>query len=248
MQNHAIQYESPILMKGQLINIRLEAVTDAEQAAAAARVRREVFGTEWSADVWGTSSDHSSRANHLIARVLPENKVIATVTLLDTTANETMHEKYELVFDRSDRVARYTHMAVVKPYHGLKLPLYMLLEAHRLYVVPGGFAYTWLTFPSNRSASSTFCRLLHFSPTSRVLEGEQGPCRVLLRREGTADARFADMKVHCFLDAVRPERLRIIPILQRSTPLESELGSPEYSTNTRRASAGLVQEDEWVAQ
>ena len=139
-------------------------------------------------------------------------------------------------------------MAVVKPYHGLKLPLYMLLEAHRLYVAPGGFAYTWFSFPSNRAASSTFCRLFHYSTTSRVVEGEQGPCRVLLRREGTADARYADMKVRSFLDAVQPERLRIIPPLERTTPLESALDSPEYSTNTWRAYSGLVQEDEWVAQ
>jgi len=135
-------------------------------------------------------------------------------------------------------------MAVVKTYHGLKLPLYMLLEAHRLYVVPGGFVYTWLSFPSDRAASSTFCRLLHFSPTSRVLEGEQGPCRVLLRREGTADARYADMKVRSFLDAVQPERLRVIPTLERTPPLDSS----EYSTTTWRAYSGLVQEDEWVAQ
>jgi len=235
-------------MKSHLIKIRLEAVTDPEQAAAAARVRREVFGAEWSAELWSTSPDDLSRAHHLIARVLPEEKVIGTVTLLDTTGNESMHEKYGLSFGRFDRVARYTHMAVVKPYHGLKLPLYMLLEAHRLYVAPGGFAYTWFSFPSNRAASSTFCRLFHYSATSRVVEGEQGPCRVLLRREGTADARYADMKVRSFLDAVQPERLRIIPPLERTTPLESALDSPEYSTNTWRAYSGLVQEDEWVAQ
>ena len=69
-----------------------------------------------------------------------------------------------------------------------------------------------------------------------------------MRREGTADARYADMKVRSFLDAVQPERLRIIPPLERTTPLESALDSPEYSTNTWRAYSGLVQEDEWVAQ
>src|SRR5262245_46127709 len=110
-------------MRNHLIKIRLESVTDAEQAAAAARVRREVFGTEWSAELRSTSPDDRSRAYHLIARALPEEKVIATVTLLDTTGNEAMHKRYGLAFSRFDRVARYTHMAVLKPYYGLKLPL-----------------------------------------------------------------------------------------------------------------------------
>ena len=48
--------------------------------------------------------------------------------------------------------------------------------------------------------------------------------------------------------SVQPERLRVIPTLERTTPLESALVSPEYSTNTWRAYSGLVQEDEWVAQ
>ena len=51
-----------------------------------------------------------------------------------------------------------------------------------------------------------------------------------------------------FLDAVQPERLRVIPTLQRTTPLESALDSSEYSTNTWRAYSRPVQEDEWLAQ
>jgi len=39
-------------MKSDLMKIRLEAVADAEQAAVAARGRREVFGTEWAAEPW----------------------------------------------------------------------------------------------------------------------------------------------------------------------------------------------------
>jgi hypothetical protein len=220
-----------------MMKIRLEAVTDVEQEAAAARVRREVFGTEWATELYPMSPKDLSRANHLIARVLPEEKVIATLTLLDTTGNETMHEKHGLAFSGLDRVARYTHMAVLKPYHGLKLPLHMLLEANRLYVVPGRFAYTWLSFPSDRAASSTFCRMLHFSAASRIVEGEQGRCRVLWRREGTADARAADMKIRHLLDATQPRRMEVIPAFHRTT-----------STITAyRPYSGLVREDEWVA-
>ena len=97
IQNPAIQNASLIPMKSHPMKIRLEAVTDAEQAAAAARVRRKVFGMDWSAELWRTCADDLSPVNHLIARVLPEKKVIATLTLLDTAGNETMHEKYGLV-------------------------------------------------------------------------------------------------------------------------------------------------------
>jgi hypothetical protein len=54
------------------MKIRLEAVTNAEQQAAAARVRHEVFGTAWALQLCRIAPDDLSHVHHLIARVLLE--------------------------------------------------------------------------------------------------------------------------------------------------------------------------------
>lgn len=227
------------------MKVRLEAVTNVEQQAAAARIRREVFGTEWAIEVPRIDPHDFARVNQVIARVLPADEVVATVTILDTTGNRTLHEKYELAFGRFDRVARYTHMAVLKPYRGLNLPLYMLLEARQLYVIAGGFTYTWLLFPADRVMSSTFCKTLGFSASTQVVQGEQGRCRVLLRNEKSHETHVAETQTRCFLDSIRPKRLQVVRISQAATAAESV---PEFPAGSRwRSYCGLVREDEWVA-
>ena len=227
------------------MKIRLEAVSNIEQEAAAARVRLEVFGTEWAIELARIAPDDLSRANQVIARVLPDDEVVATVIILDTTGNRSLHGKYELPFGRFDRVARYMQMAVLKPYRGLNLPLYMLLEARRLYVVPKGFSYTWFLFRAERAMSSTFCTTLGYSASTRVVCGEQGLCRVLLRDETSREAHVADMQTRCFLDSIRPKSLRVIPISETATAADSVPESP--AGPPWRSYFGLVREDEWVA-
>src|SRR5205085_3905630 len=139
---------------------------------SAARVRREVFGTEWASELCRIASNDSVRANQVIARVLPEGDVVGTVTILETTGNGGVHEKYELPFGRFDRVARYTHMAVLKPYRGLNLPVYMLLEARQLFIIPSGFTSTWLLFQADRALSSTFCTTMAYSANTRIVNAE----------------------------------------------------------------------------
>jgi hypothetical protein len=212
------------------MKLSIEAVTNVEQEAAAARVRREVFGTEWGFELCRNTPNSSAHANQLIARLLPEGDVVATVTVLETTRNRILQEKYELPSLRYGRIARYTQMAVLKPYRGLNLPLYMLLEARRLFVSPDGFAYTWLLFPADRAMSSRFCTMLDFSVGSHIVDGEQGPSRVLLRDEKAAEADIADMQTRAFLEEVRPKGFQVI------APVEP-----------CRAYSGLVREDEWIA-
>jgi hypothetical protein len=210
------------------MKIRMEAVTNIGQEVAAARVRREVFGTEWAIELSRIARDELSRAKQLIVRVLPDDEVVATVAILDTTGNRILHEKYEVPFSSSERVARYTHMAVLKPYRGLNLPLHMLLEARQLFIIPGGFTCTWLLFPAEMAMSSTFCTTLGYSASARIVNGEQGRSRVLLRNEKSQEADVADMQTRCFLDSIQPKRLEVMPVL-------------------RRVYSGPVHEDEWVA-
>jgi hypothetical protein len=227
------------------MKIKLEAVTNVEQEAAAARVRREVFGTEWAIELSRIAPNDFSRSNQVIARALPDDEVVATVTILDTSGNRTLHEKYDLPFSTSERVARYTHMAVLKPYRGLNLPLYMILEARQLFIIPGGYSYTWLLFQNSRAISSTFCTKLGFSASTHVVYGEQGRCRVLMRDEKSHEAHVGDMQTRRFLNSVPAKPLQVIPISEAATETESE---PEFSAGMRwRPYSGLVREDEWLA-
>jgi hypothetical protein len=196
------------------MKIKLEAVTNTEQQAAAARVRRQVFGTEWAFELWPIAPDDLSRGNQLIARVLPDDEVVATVAILDTTGNRSLHERYELPLGRFDRVARYTHMAVLKPYRGLHLPLYMLLEARRLFLIPGGYTHSWMLLQAERAISSTFCTTLGYSVSTRVVDGEQGRSRVLLRNEKSHEADAADMQTKRFLDSIQPKPLEVVSICE----------------------------------
>jgi hypothetical protein len=225
------------------MKIRIEPVTSLEQEAAAAWVRRQVFGTEWATELCRMAPDERPRASQLIARVLPDDEVVATLTLIGTTGNHALHDKYELPFNGADRVGRYTQMAVLKPYRGLNLPLYLLLEARRLFVV-GNFTHTWLLFRADRAITSRFCRMLDFSASSHIVQGEEGPCRVLLRAERTHRADLADLQTRRFLDKVRPKQLQVIPPSEtgRANAVQRDL-----SLRSGRPCSGLVREDEWVA-
>jgi hypothetical protein len=215
------------------MKIRIEAVSNLEQEAAASRVRREAFGTEWAVELCRIAPNNVSRANQLIARILPGNEAIATLTVLETTGNRALHEKYDLPFATFQRVARYTQMAVLKPYRGLNLPLHLLLEARRRYVIPSGFTYSWLLIPAERAMYSRFCTMLDFSASSRIVIGEQGPSRVLLRDEMCAEADAADLQTKSFLEEVRPRELQILTDFDPDTPVI------DYS--------GFIGEDEWIA-
>src|SRR6267142_5977516 len=130
-------------------------------------------------------------------------------------------------------------MAVLKPYRGLNLPLYLLLEARRLFVV-GNFTHTWLLFRADRAIASRFCRMLDFSASAPIVQGEEGPCRVLLRAERTHRADLADLQTRRFLDKVRPKQLQVIP--------PSETGRANAVQRDLSLRSGrLVGEDEWVA-
>jgi hypothetical protein len=234
----------PLSNKRSVMKIKLEAVSNIEREAEAARVRREVFGTDWAIELSRTAANDFTRPNQVIARVLPDDEVVATVTILDTTGNAALHQKYGLPFGAFDRVARYTHMAVLKPYRGLNLPLYMLLEARQLYIIPGGFTHTWLLFQADRALSSTFCTTLGFSAATQVVHGEQGRCRVLMRDEKSHEAHVADMQARCFLKTVTPKPFQVVPISEAATEDESV---PVSADLRWRPCSGLVREDEWLA-
>jgi hypothetical protein len=81
------------------------------------------------------------------------------------------------------RVARYTQLAVLRPYRGMNIPLQLVAEARRRFVVPEGFDYTWLLYNAQHARSSSFCSQLNFEASAAVFDTEYGPSRVLTRSE-----------------------------------------------------------------
>jgi len=181
----------------------------------------------------------------VIARVLPSGDPIATVSVLDTTGEPALGRTYGLSFSRTDRVVRYTHMAVLDAYRGLNLPLYMLLEARRLCVVPRDFEYTWLLFPRHRAAASLYHTLLSFTAGPEIVESEQGPSCVLSRDEKSHEAEWADAQAASFLARTLPGDIEFVRV-GAAFPHEDADDLP--CTCQREPSFALVGDDEWVAQ
>jgi hypothetical protein len=97
-------------------------------------------------------------------------------------------------------VARYTQLAVLKPYRGLNLPVRLILEAHRTFVRPKEIRYTWLLFDAARARTSSLCQLLGFSASSRRFLTEYGCSRALTRDESTMQARSCDRTAQSWVD------------------------------------------------
>lgn len=71
-------------------------------------------------------------------------------------------------------MARYTQLAVLRGYRGLKIPLVLMLEAHRRFVAPGRFDYTWLLFDTERAGVAFMSNRLGFTVTDDAFESEYG--------------------------------------------------------------------------
>jgi GNAT superfamily N-acetyltransferase len=183
--------------KGTII---IEPATDAATLAAADRVREEVFGREWNQSLPRLGSHDSTQMVTLIARTEAGAQPIAALTLLDTTADSEVHHRFELPFEDGIRVARYTRLAVLKPYRGLNVPLQLILEARRRFVATAEIGYTWLLFDAERAASSSICRLLGFHASARTFRTEYGLSRVLWRSEFDPGVRPRDESARQFLN------------------------------------------------
>jgi hypothetical protein len=64
----------------------------------------------------------------LIARVERSGDPVAVLTVVDTTGDAALHERFGLPFSTQDRTARYTQLAVLKPYRELDIPLKLITE------------------------------------------------------------------------------------------------------------------------
>jgi hypothetical protein len=120
--------------------------------------------------------------SHWLARSTLSGKAVGTLSVVDTSDQHQLHDSLGLGFAPQARVARFTHLAVLKPYRGRRIPLAMMLQAHRSVIVPGQFNHTWLLFDVEKAGGSFLTRQLGFKPLPQTFISEYG-CRCPLVRE-----------------------------------------------------------------
>jgi len=170
------------------MKIIIETVVSEEDESAMRRIRRDIFERERGIKLVPPDVQDRNAIAHLLARAEPDREPIGTLSVIDTSGDQQLHSSCGLKFEPHARVARYMHLAVLKPYRGMNVPLMMMLQAHRRVIIPHRFDYTWLLFDVERAATSFLCRRLGFTPTADTFISEYG-CRCpLLRDERTPQA------------------------------------------------------------
>src|SRR6266849_8400558 len=164
------------------MEIIVEQVTTDADVDAIVRIRNQVFLREMGITLAPFGASENGHATYLVARGGPDKEPVGSLCVLDTSDDHQLHERFGLKFEPRAGVARYTHLAVLKPYRGMNIPLAIMIEAHRRVIVPRQFDYTWLLFDVERAANSFLSRLLGFAPLSETFVSEYG-CRCPLVRD-----------------------------------------------------------------
>ena len=164
------------------MEIIVEQVTTDADVDAIVRIRDQVFLREMGITLAPFGAAENGHATYLVARGGPDKEPVGSLCILDTSDEHQLHESFGLKFEPQARVARYTHLAVLKPYREMNIPLAMMVEAHRRVIVPLQFDYTWLLFDVERAANCFLSRLLGFTPMPETFVSEYG-CRCPLVRD-----------------------------------------------------------------
>jgi hypothetical protein len=184
----------------------IEMATSREDMLSMLRIRQQVFEYEMGLTLPALSAPGGAAAAHVIARVEITGEPVAALTVVDTTNEVGLCERYGLHLRPDARTARYTQLAVSKPYRGMNLPLRLILKAHYHFVAPGEFTHTWLLFDAKRAANSSLCARLGFSASERVFHSQFGINRTLVRDERSA---FCEQ-------AIRQTRQDIVAVAQKN--------------------------------
>jgi hypothetical protein len=180
----------------------IEMATSKEDMLSMRRIRQQVFEYEMGLTLPPLSAPEGLAAAHVIARVELTGEPVAALTVVDTTNEVDLCEQYDLHLHPNARTARYTQLAVIKPYRGVNLPLMLILKAHYHFVSPGKFTHTWLLFDAKRAANSSLCARLGFSASARAFHSQFGINRVLMRDERSAFCKQAIRETRQYLAAV----------------------------------------------
>jgi hypothetical protein len=182
------------------MQILIEAAKTLEDKAVIERIRREVFEREAGIPLSRLTISADAEALHLLARAEVTGDPAATLSVIDTSKDHELHQRYGLRFSSNSRVARYTQLAVLKSYRGLKIPLMLMLEAHRQFVIPRRFDYTWLLFDAERAGVTFMSKRLGFTVTEEIFEADCGQSRALVRDERAVSSKRAIEQAEEYLD------------------------------------------------
>lgn len=167
------------------MKIIIETVINDEDKEAVRCLRSDVFEREMGIKLAPPEEQDQNAVGHLLAWAEPGHKAVGTLSVINTSGDHRLHSSCGLTFKQHARVARFMHLAVLKPYRGMDIPLMMVLEAHKRIIIPHRFDYTWLLFDAGRAATSFLCRHLGFIPTDDTFNSEYG-CRCPLVRDERA--------------------------------------------------------------
>jgi len=201
--------------------VRIEAVTTGRQRAEMSEIRKQVFTVECGFSCKPAPGSGESGVWHFLAR---DNGVaIGTLSIVDTTGDHDLHQRFGLMFGARERVARYAQLAILKSYRGRGIFELLIENAQSTIIRPGGFAVGWLLYPAARARSCRLTQSLGFTAEAPLLATEFGVCNVLMRREPGAprldrmDASFS------LLNPISSDRLGQGPeAVFRSVRIESQ--------------------------
>jgi hypothetical protein len=177
------------------MDIVIEKTTD---VAAMFEVWKEVFERELGITLPQDSTPGNT--SHWLARLKQTGQAVGTLSVIDTSNQHQLHDSLGLGFHPQARAARFTHLAVLKPFRGINIPLAMMLEAHRHVIVPDRFDHTWLLFDVEKAAGSFLARQLGFTLLPQTFVSEYG-CRCpLVRHERTPEATRAIRQAELYLE------------------------------------------------
>jgi GNAT superfamily N-acetyltransferase len=164
------------------MNIHINPAETIHQWTTVFKIRTQVFTNEWGFSFDPLPGPGAQGVWHFLASD-DRGHGIATLSIVDTTLDLDLHQRYHMRFPQDDRVARYAQLAVLRPYRGLGIPEQMIQVSQSHVIHPESFDYGWLLFPAGRTADSQLTKSLDFKAHPAVLTTEFGACQVLIRDE-----------------------------------------------------------------
>src|SRR5260370_790521 len=166
---------------GGISNIRIEAVNANQQWAEMLGVRTQVFTIECGFSFKPLPGPVEAGVWHFLAR--DKHDAVGTLSVIETSKDHQIHQRYKLRFGKNDRVARYAQLAILKPYRKRGIFEMLIETAQRTVIHPNGFTFGWLLYPAAHAQSCGLTGGLGFTAQAPLLTTEFGKCHVLIRRE-----------------------------------------------------------------
>jgi hypothetical protein len=180
------------------MDIFVEKVANSETREEIHQIEREVFEQELGVRL--SNYQQVRPCFQLLARPGQGEQPVGSLAVVDTTIGADLLGKCGLEIEPGKKIARYTRLAVRRPFRGLDIPLFLILEANRRFILPNKYDYSWLLFDEKRASSITLSTVFNLSPLKTVVRSEYGLCRVLLRNEQSATARAGNLQTARFLN------------------------------------------------